>query len=61
MNNENIFPANNEENIKNENIFITPEKTETEKEKKDEFINNLPDWDLLPPLEGVERTEDDIL
>lgn len=45
----------------NENIFVTEEVKEKEEEKKDEFINNLPDWDLLPPLEGVERNNDDIL
>lgn len=40
-----------ENNMVNEEIKIQNTKVED----KDEFIKNLPDWDLLPPLEGIER------
>lgn len=55
----------NEKNIKtentNESVFIKEEEKEKPEKTKDEFINNLPDWDLLPPMTGVERGKDDIL
>ena len=55
----------NEKNIKtentNESVFIKEEEKEKPEETKDEFINNLPDWDILPPMIGVERGKDDIL
>lgn len=38
----------NEENIK---------PIVNEENNPDEFIKNLPEWDLEPPFEGVERSE----
>ncbi len=42
------------------NLFKEVDQERREKEKvidpnSEEFINGLPDWDLVPPYEGVRR------
>ena len=33
----------------------TKETKEKQEEKQEEFINSLPDWDLVPPYEVIRR------
>lgn len=57
-NNPNIIPLeqhnnNVEENNQSINHINTNETSQTQ--QSDDFVNSLPDWDLIPPYETVRR------
>lgn len=58
-NNQNIINLGQTTNNHDNNIKpispITEQQSTNPKQTEDDFVNSLPEWDLLPPYETVRR------